>query len=89
MTPIRAFIVAVAVVIAGLCAPLIGGLHPSTRGMPYRAPTAEHVLGTDALGNDVLAQLLVHAPSTFAVPAVAALILAAAGSALVSRVVSS
>lgn len=77
-----ALLVPAAVVLAGLVAPVVGHRLPGTRDAPFRAPGAEHLLGTDALGNDVFAQLLIHAPATFVVPAVATVVLAVLGSVL-------
>lgn len=80
MSYLRMLLVTVVIVTAAWCAPLLGGLLPGARTTPFRAPDAEHPLGTDALGKDVLGQLLIHAPTTFGVPALAALILAVLGS---------
>ncbi|WP_179229288.1 hypothetical protein [Parenemella sanctibonifatiensis] len=81
MKRLRPLIAMAAILVLVGCAPLLSGLLPQGRTRPYRAPDAEHLLGTDALGNDVLGQLLAHAPATFGVPAVAALVLAVLGSA--------
>lgn len=82
MTHLRTLLTSILVGSAALFAPLLGGLLPGARDAPFRPPDAEHLLGTDAMGKDVLGQLLIHAPATFAVPALAALILAVLGSVL-------
>lgn len=82
MRHLRTLLVSVAIVAAALSAPLLGRLLPEARTTPFRPPDAEHLLGTDALGKDVLGQLLIHAPTTFTVPALAAVVLAVLGSLL-------
>ncbi len=51
-----------ALAIAGLVVPLFYGIDPNAMpdpvGLAWRAPSAAHWLGTDALGRDVLARLL-------------------------------
>lgn len=82
MKHLRTLLVSVVIITAAWCAPMLGRLLPGSRKTPFRSPSAEHLLGTDALGKDVLGQLLIYAPTTFAVPALAALILAVFGSVL-------
>ncbi|MGJ3507702.1 ABC transporter permease [Enemella sp. A6] len=77
--PIAVGVIAVAL---ALLAPLPARLLPSARTVPFSGPGDGHLLGTDSLGNDVLAQLLIHAPATFIVPAVAAVALAVVGTLL-------
>lgn len=82
MTGVRLLLPLAMTVAAVLGAPLIGHRLEADRDAPFQQPGEGHLLGTDALGKDVLAQLLIHAPATFAVPAVAALILGVLGSLL-------
>lgn len=78
----QTIIVAAGLVGAALLAPVLGRMLPQDRASPFQAPNVEHLLGTDSLGKDVLAELLIHAPTTFTVPAIAALVLGVLGSVL-------
>ena len=67
MTHLRTLLTSILVGSAALFAPLLGGLLPGARDAPFRPPDAEHLLGTDAMGKDVLGQLLdPRTPATFA-----------------------
>lgn len=77
---VRRLTAIVAIVLAALLAPRLGETLTGARAAPFAPPSADHLLGTDALGRDVVAQLLLHAPSTFLLPAAAALALGVIGS---------
>ena len=65
-----------------LTGPLVGRFLPASRGLPFQAPDGRHILGTDALGEDVLARLVECAPGTFLVPGAAAATLVVVGTLL-------
>lgn len=82
MTPSRRLAALTALTALALGAPALGRLLVRDRATPFTTLGAQHLLGTDALGRDVLAQLLLTAPATFLVPALAAIILAVTGATL-------
>jgi len=79
MTRLRvAGAVTVAVALLALLGPLLASGSPTQPvGIPYDAPTSAHLLGTDALGRDVLARVL-HGGYLVVGLAVAATVLATA-----------
>src|SRR4051794_27481751 len=69
-----------ALVITGIAAPLILGSAPDAIGGQLRkGPSAQHWLGTDALGRDVLLRILAATGITLSSAATATLVAAAAG----------
>jgi peptide/nickel transport system permease protein len=65
-TSLAALVVLAAAVGAALAAPLLAPQDPVSQQLPnaFSPPTAEHLLGTDHLGRDVLSRLIYGARST-------------------------
>ncbi|TDC74942.1 dipeptide/oligopeptide/nickel ABC transporter permease/ATP-binding protein [Actinomadura sp. 7K507] len=74
--------VLLAIVVAGLAAPLIAQHDPLTTGMAGQAPSGEHWFGTDRVGRDVFARVLYGARWSLAIGLGATLLALAAGAVL-------
>lgn len=71
------------IILLAICAPLIAEFDPSARtGRPHQPPSAEHLLGTTRMGQDILAQLLYGARTSLAVGFGAGLLITAIGTIL-------
>jgi peptide/nickel transport system permease protein len=67
-------------VLAAVLAPLLGGYAPdSPSGPPFQPPSAEHLLGTNDVGEDLWSQLLHGARVSLVIALVAALVGTATG----------
>jgi peptide/nickel transport system permease protein len=71
-------ILAVLVFIA-ITAPLIAPHDPEKTGIPYQSPSADHLLGTNDLGQDIFSELLYATRTSLAVGFLAAIISIAIG----------
>jgi peptide/nickel transport system permease protein len=58
---VAAFVVAAVIVVLGIFGHLVAPQNPSTQNLaePLAGPSAAHLLGTDALGRDVLSRVIV------------------------------
>ncbi|MEU8800096.1 dipeptide/oligopeptide/nickel ABC transporter permease/ATP-binding protein [Spirillospora sp. NPDC048819] len=74
--------VLLAIVVAGLAAPLIAQHDPLTTGAAGQAPSGEHWFGTDRVGRDVFARVLYGARWSLAIGLGATLLALAAGALL-------
>ena len=71
------------IVIVAIAAPLLTHYDPAARtGRPHQAPSAEHILGTTRIGQDVFARLIYGARTSLAVGFGAGLLITAVGTAL-------
>ncbi len=71
------------IVIVAIAAPLLTHYDPAARtGRPHQPPSAEHILGTTRIGQDVFARLIYGARTSLAVGFGAGLLITAVGTAL-------
>lgn len=71
------------IVLVALAAPLLTEYNPAGRtGRPHQPPSAEHILGTTRLGQDVWARLIYGARTSLAVGFAAGLLITVVGTAL-------
>lgn len=71
------------IVLVAVAAPLLTEYNPAGRtGRPHQPPSAEHILGTTRLGQDVWARLIYGAQTSLAVGFAAGLLITVVGTAL-------
>ncbi len=71
------------IIIVAIAAPLLTHYDPAARtGRPHQPPSAEHILGTTRIGQDVFARLIYGARTSLAVGFGAGLLITAVGTAL-------
>jgi len=71
------------IVIVAIAAPLLTHYDPTARtGRPHQPPSAEHILGTTRIGQDVFARMIYGARTSLAVGFGACLLITAVGTAL-------
>ncbi|MGR9173102.1 ABC transporter permease [Rhizobium sp. KDH_Rht_773_N] len=71
------------IVIVAIAAPLLTHYDPAARtGRPHQPPSAEHILGTTRIGQDVFARMIYGARTSLAVGFGAGLLITAVGTAL-------
>ncbi|EJJ29333.1 ABC transporter permease [Rhizobium sp. CF142] len=71
------------IIIVAIAAPLLTHYDPAARtGRPHQPPSAEHILGTTRIGQDVFARMIYGARTSLAVGFGAGLLITAVGTAL-------
>lgn len=71
------------IIVVAIAAPLLTHYDPAARtGRPHQPPSAEHILGTTRIGQDVFARLIYGARTSLAVGFGAGLLITAVGTAL-------
>jgi len=78
---IGSVVILVLIISIGIFAPLFSGLDPMAQSLRdrYQPPSSEHLLGTDALGRDVLARVIFGARTSLGIAIAAASISALLG----------
>jgi peptide/nickel transport system permease protein len=81
---ISSTIILLLIIFIGIFVPLLGNLDPMAQSLRdrYQPPSSEHLLGTDALGRDVLARVIFGARTSLGIAIAAATISAVLGAML-------